>query len=383
MKIVSLETLDEEMTDLVAAGDSAGAADWLRRLMAQEDDLRRHNLMHSYEDRVPPLLAALPDDVLGAVFDELTPAEARRALFDNYTRIKPTRFARILAVMRAERAAAVVEAMSLGMDAPPEMARVLPHIPEMALGALLAHTHPASLARLMREMAADAQGYLLAAASLDTTAILLTSVTEGNGRVAEARAARMLSRLPRQTQTAILKRLDPTLGARLAATLHHLNTGPLSGLNGDRGRLYLIEAPVEQAAFALARSAPDTAVTALAALDASLAATLLTAIAASEPALAADLLRGLDTNTLLGFRPAAHGSRRPRWEPFAQVSTSIVAALDLKAPPVSSLLRLLPDAILEAILDRLTSTRRREVLSVLSRDDLGPQSPISIVRAEG
>lgn len=376
-EIVSLETLVEEMANLVAAGDPAGATDWLRGLIAHEDDLRRRNRLRPYEDRVPPLLVALPDDVAGAVFDELTPAEARRALFDNYTRVKPTRIAAILAGMHPERAAAVVEAMSLGVDAPVEMARALPHIPETALGPLLAHVHPASLSRLVREMEVNDQGRLLAAAEPDTAAGLLACIAEEGGRVAEARAARMLSRLPRQVQKAVLERLAPALRDRLATALRHLDTGPLAGFSGRRARLYLTELPVEEASFALARSAPDTAVAAMAALDASLAATLLTAIAASQPALAADLLRGLDTDTLLGFR-LVDGERRPRREPFAQVSAGVVAALDLQAPPTLSLLRLLPDATLEAILDRLPGARRTEMVRVLGRDYLVPQSPISV-----
>jgi hypothetical protein len=402
-EIVSLETLVEEMTNLVAGGNSAGAADWLRALMVHEDDLHRRNRMCPYEDRVPPLLAALPDDVAGAVFDELTPAEARRALFDNYTRIKPACIAAILAAMHPERAAAVVEAMSLGVDAPLEMARALSHaglISETSLGPLLAHVHTASLARLVREMEADAQGWLLAAAGPDTAAVLLMSLTEDGGRVAEARAARMLSQLPRQAQTVILERLAPTLAlsyekvdegresapalrGRLVTALRHLDVGPLSGLSDRQARLYLTEVTVEQAAFALARSAPDIAAAAMAALDAPLAATLLTIIAASEPALAADLLRGLDTDTLLGFRLVDCGLRCPRREPFAQASAGIVAALDLQAPPVLSLLRLLPDTTLEAILDRLPPARRGEVLNVLGRDDLAPQFPISELMTVG
>jgi len=377
VEIVSLEALVEEITNLVAAGDPAGAADWLRALMAHEDDLQRRNVMRPYEDRVPPLLAALPDDVAGAVFDELTPAEARRALFDNYTRVKPTRIATILAGMCVERAAAVVEAMSLGVDAPLEIARALPRIPETALESLLAHVHPASLARLVHEMPVGDQMRLLAAADLDTVAALLSSVVENGGRVVEARAARMLSRLSRQAQTVVGERLGSVLRDRLMTMLRHLDTGPLSGLSSRRARLYLTEVSVEHAAFALARSTPDTSAAALATLDASLAATMLTAIAASEPALAADLLRGLDTDTLLGFRLVG-GERRPRWEPFAQVSAGIVAALDLRAPPALSMLRLLPDAALEAILDRLPPARRREVLDVLGRDDLALQSLISV-----
>jgi len=343
VEIVSLEALVEEITNLVAAGDPAGAADWLRALMAHEDDLQRRNVMRPYEDRVPPLLAALPDDVAGAVFDELTPAEARRALFDNYL----------------------------------EIARALPRIPETALESLLAHVHPASLARLVHEMPVGDQMRLLAAADLDTVAALLSSVVENGGRVVEARAARMLSRLSRQAQTVVGERLGSVLRDRLMTMLRHLDTGPLSGLSSRRARLYLTEVSVEHAAFALARSTPDTSAAALATLDASLAATMLTAIAASEPALAADLLRGLDTDTLLGFRLVG-GERRPRWEPFAQVSAGIVAALDLRAPPALSMLRLLPDAALEAILDRLPSARRREVLDVLGRDDLALQSLISV-----
>ena len=386
VEVISLETLIEEMTGLVADDDPPGAADWLRALVAHEDDLRRRNLMRPYEDRVPPLLAALSNGVAGAVFDELTPAEAQHALFDNYTRVKPALIAAILAAMRPERAAAVVEAMSLGVDAPLEMARALPHVPETALGPLLAHVHPASLARLVREMEVETQGRLLAAADPDTAAALLTNIAEAGGRVADARAARMLSHLPRQAQTAILERLLPTptlshggresipvLQDRLTIALRHLDSGPLAGLSGRRARLYLTEMPVEQGAFALARSAPDTAVAALAELDAPLAAALLTAIAASEPALAADLLRGLDTDTLLGFR-LVDGERCPHQQPFAQVSAGIVAALDLQAPPALSLLRLLPDATLEAILDRLPSARRREVLDLLDRDDLVPHT---------
>jgi len=377
VEIINLETLVEEMRHLAAAGDPAGAADWLRGLIAHEDDLRRRNMMRPYEDRVPPLLVALPDDVVGVVFDELTPTEARRALFDNYTRVKPTCTAAVLAAMRPQRAAAVVEAMSLGVDAPLEMARALPQIPPAALGSLLPHVHPASLVRLVREMPVGDRKRLLAAADLDTAAVLLASIVENGGCVAEARATRMLSRLPRQVQTSILEWLAPALRARLTAALHHLNAGPLSGLSRRRARLYLTEVSVEEAAFALARSAPDTSAAALAALDGSLAATLLTAIAASQPALATDLLRGLDTDILIGFRIVG-GERYPRREPFAQVSAGIVAVLDLQSPPALSLLRLLPDATLEPILDRLPSVRRREVLDVLARDDLVPQSPLSV-----
>lgn len=369
---VSLETLGEEMTNLVAAGDAAGGADRLRALVAHEDDRRRRNANRPYEDRVPPLLAALPDDVVGAVFDELTSAEARRALFDNHTRAKPVRIAAILAAMRPERAAPVVEAMSLGMDAPLEMARALPHIPKAALCPLLAHVHPTSLAHLLCQMTVDDQRHLLAAAGPDTTVALLASVTEERGRVTDARAARMLARLPWQTQKAVLERLVPALQDRLTTALRHLDTGPLSGLSDRQARLYLKEVFLEEATFALIRSAPDISADTLAALDASLAANLLTAIAASEPALAADLLRGLDTYTLLGFR-LVDGERRPRREPVAQVSAGVVAALDLQAPPALSLLRLLPDATLEAILDRLPSARCMEILNVLSRDGPAPR----------
>ena len=296
-------------------------------------------------------------------------------IFDNHTCVKPARIATILAAMRPERAAAVVEAMSLGVDAPLEMAHALSHvglISETALSSLLAYVHPASLARLVREMELDDQGRLLAAADPDTAAALVTSIMEDNGSVSEARAARMLSRLPRQAQTVILERLDPVLQSRLSIALRHLNVGPLSALGGRRAHLYLTEVSVEQAAFTLARSAPDTAATALAALDASLAATLLITIAASEPALAADLLRGLDTDTLLEFC-LVDGERNLRREPLAQVSAGVVAALDLQAPPALSLLRLLPDATLEAILDRLPSARRREVLGVLGHgQETGP-----------
>ncbi|MEA3341758.1 MAG: hypothetical protein U9R15_17475 [Chloroflexota bacterium] len=305
----------------------------------------------------------------GVPFDELALAEARHILFDDCARASPAHAATVLSAMRLERAAAVVEAMSLGVDAPPEMARVWPHIPGEALGALLARVHPASLARLAREMESDDQARLLAVAGRGTTAALLARIAEDDGRVAKARAARMLSRLPWQDQTTILGRLSPVMRARLTPALRHSNGGPLSGLNRRQARLYLIEASLEEAVFALIRSSPDTAADALATLDAPRAAAALAAIAASEPTLAADLLRGLDTDTLLGFR-AAGGERTPCWEPCARVSASVVAEFDLQAPPALSLLRLLPDATLGAILDRLSPLRREEILGALERDDL-------------
>jgi len=305
----------------------------------------------------------------GVLFDELTVAEARHILFDDCARVSPARVAAALSAMRPERAAARVEAMSLGVEAPLEMACVWPHISEEALRALLARVHPASLARLAREMELDDQSRLLAVAGRDTSAALLACIAEEDGRVAEARAARILSRLSWQIQAAILERLSPVLRARLTLALRHSNGGPLSGLSRRQARLYLIETSLEEAIFALTRSSPDTAADALATLDAPRAAAALAAIAASEPALAADLLRGLDTDTLVGFR-AAGGERTPCWEPCARVSAGVVAEFDLQAPPALSLLRLLPDATLGAILDRLSPLRRREVLGALERDDL-------------
>lgn len=301
--------------------------------------------------------------------DELAPAQVRRALSDDCACADPACLATALAAMRPERAAAVVEAMSLGVDTPLEMARALPRVSGAALRSLLTHVHPASLARLAREMGLDDQAHLLAEAGRDTAAALLVYITEDGGRVADARAARMLSQLSWQAQTAILERLDLPLRTRLTAALRRSDAGLLSGLSRRQARLYLTESPLKEAVFALTRSAPDVAADALATLDASRVAASLTAIAASDPALAVALLRGLDTDTLVGFR-AAGGERTPCWEPCARVSAGVVAEFDLQAPPALSLLRLLPDATLGAILDRLSPLRRREVLGALERDDL-------------
>jgi len=315
-------------------------------------------------EHIAGLVKEMPD---GVSFDELTLAEARHILFDDCARLRPARAAAVLSAMRPERAAAVVEAMSLGVDAPLEMARALPHVPDVALGPLLARVHPASLARLMLEMELDDRGRLLAAVGRDAAAALLTCVAENGGRVAEARAARMLSPLSWRVQTEILERLDPVLRARMTIALRHLDSGPLSGLSDCQARLYLTEASLKEVVFALTHSAPDTAADALATLDASRSAAALAAIAASEPALAADLLCGLDADTLLEFR-AVDGERIPRRKPFAQIAAGIVAVLNLQAPPALSLLRLLPDATLEVILDRLPRARRREVLGLLARE---------------
>lgn len=301
-----------------------------------------------------------------AAFDELTPVEVRRALLDNFTGVGPACVAATLATMDPERAAAFVEVMSLGVDAPPEMARILPHVSETALRSLLACVHPASLARLAREMELDNQARILSEAGRDTAAALLAYIAEGGGRVADARAARMLSQLSWQAQTAILECLDLSIRTRLMTALRRLDAGPLPSLSRCQACLYLAESPLEEVVFALTRSAPDAAADALATLDAPRAAAVLTAIAASNPALAVALLRGLDTDTLVGFSAVA-GERIPRWEPFARASASIVAELDLQAPPVLLLLRLLPAATLEAIIGLLSSARCREILDLLGR----------------
>ena len=326
------------LTHALATGDASVAAAATEQLISAEDALLQSNLLKPYEDRLPELVATAPLEHVAAMLDQLPVALQRRVLFGNYARIPDPRLRSLLAAMTPGAAGRLVNAMSVGIDAPREMARLLADGgPE--LGPALAQVHAAALLRLLDELPLPRQRAL---------ARLLP----------EAARAAVSAKLAERGNPVLLRWLEQLLGG----------AGP--ALPADPAiRALLSAGPLDAAAAAFARSDYTALHEHLRNLPSSRTAALLQAVARAEPQTAAHLLGAANRRLLL--RPPAPLRPPDEW-PRDGLAARVLGACDPADPGTRSLVQALAPEELELLLPHLPLERRSVVQELAAADEALP-----------
>ena len=336
-----------------SAAPTDGAA-LLVSLIEEEDELLAANELKPYEDRVAPLVSALPAEACARVLEQVAAGVRKRALFGSYTRVPDERLAAILAVMDPEAAAEIVAGMSVGLDSPREMARVLGELDPSAWRRLAVHVHPAATIRLLRELAPPDQRRLAGSAGPEAIAGVASVLMASGNRVDEAWAGHLLAALATEERDAALA----TLPASAHPDARRAAAAPVP-VAGERTlaaiRDYLESAPEEEAAATLASVHPALAGPALRGIGPRRGSSLLTRLAEHDAGLAAGLLEACNAQILL--RPPRPGEPVAWWLHDCPAA-AFLEALDLEHPGSALLLGAIRPESLEPMLHHVSPDRR-------------------------
>ena len=326
------------LADALATENATAAAAAAEQLVSAEDALLARNLLKPYEDRLPELITTADLAQVTAMLDRLPVGLLRRVLFGNYARVPDTRLRALLAGMTPSAAGRLVTAMSVGVDAPREMARILAAGDE-ALAPALGSVHPVALLRLLDELSPGQQRQLCRIAS-DHALRDMRAVVRSRGNPVVSRWFEQLQtgspraeRDPRE-QAAALAGGDVAAGAAVLAA-------------SDYGQLH----------------------DAFRGLRPQRAAALLQAIARTEPRVAADLLAAANRRLLL--RPPSPSRPVDEW-PRDGLAARVLAACDPDDPGTTSLVRALPPEELELLLPHLPLERRTAVEGIAAAGEALP-----------
>ncbi len=316
------------LVDLVAgAGDLETAAAALEELVRWEDDQVLANLLQAYEDPLPKVLQMGPASRVAAVLAGVPTAVAKRALFGSYARIPDHRLRTVLALMPPGGAAALIDAMAVGIDAPREMARVLAAA-DGGCSAAVALAHPAAVLRLLDELAPAQQHRLLSVAG----AVAVQRIDDLLATRDEHRRRRWLGAMAAG---------DAGGGTDRVVDLTLLQSGP-SALAAS----HLAEVPSSRVREVLR------------ALTSERAASLLTSLARVDVQAAAEQLEAADRRLLLR-RPAA-GAPVAEWLHESR-SAAVIGALDPHDPSTPRLLGAIRTEHLEMLLPHVPWERRAPI----------------------
>ncbi len=334
------------LTDALRSGDAAVAAAATEQLVSAEDTLLQGNLLKPYEDRLPELVATAPLEHVAAMLDQLTVALQRRVLFGNYARIPDSRLRSLLAAMQPAAAGRLVNAMSVGIDAPREMARLLADGgPELT--PVLASVHPAALLRLLDELPFPRQQ-------------ALARLLPEPARVAVSTA------LVQRGNPVLLRWFDQLLGAAEPPAANDRATHAL-----------LSSGPLDAAATVFARTDYTSLSEHLRNLPSQRAAALLQTVARADPRTAAHLLAAANRRLLL--RPPAQ-LRAPDTWPRDGLAARVLGACAPEDPATRQLVQALAPEELELLLPHLP-LERRSVFEELSADAEALPFAIDVVGA--
>ena len=351
-----------DAASLAEAISSVAATEGAARLVSlieREDELLAANELKPYEDRVAPVIMALPADACARVLESLPAAVRKRALFGSYTRIPDTRLGPILTAMDPGAAAEVVAGMSVGLDSPREMSRVLSGLETRGWRRLAPHVHPAAMIRLLRELAPPDQRRLAGSAGPEAAAAVASVLLEGGNRVEQAWAGHLLAALPAQEREGALA----TLPASAREVARQAASAPVP-VAGQRTlatiRDYLEAAEEEDATSTLASVHPALAGPALRGIGPRRGSSLLARLAEHDAGLAAGLLEACNARILL--RPP--GDDEPAaWWLHDCPAAAFLEVLDPQHGGFVPLLQAIRPEALELILHHVSPERRQSLVA--------------------
>ena len=347
-----------ELVARLKTGAAAEAGAVLARLVAEEERLVLDNRMKPYVDQVPGVVTALPANRVAAILDTLPTATVKRALFGNFTRIPDPTLRAVVSAMQPRGAAALMEAMAVGIDAPREMARVLAgdgfgrSEGEIAadLRRAVQLAHPVALVRLFEELEEGGQARLADLAGAAHMGAVVAVLEAMRNRVHAAWAAELLA----AAENAGSGDCEGEVGAPPRTSARRLR----ADLGGASPR---------EAAAVLAGVSPRQTALVLRMLTARRAADVLMQVAGSDPGLAADLLDAVNVEILV--RPP-QGETAAWWLQDCPAA-GIVEALDLGIDASRRLLASVRPERLSLILDRVPGSVREGVEAAIQATSAG------------
>ena len=370
----TFELVKLELSELLALMEEKKpeeAAELLSRLIAEEREMRLLNILKPYEDKVPKVLRGLKPSKAAQILDHLPPHEIKRALFDNYTRLEDELICDILTALSPAKAAGVIERMSIGIDAPREMARILQGCASDALGEILELVNPPSIIRLMDEMEPEARARFLGSVGAEKCAQILREMLSGENAVRMAQAAQILKQMEVGRKEEVLGKLGEGDQRVLWELIGREYGGALEKMRPREARLFIEEAPLEEVVAAIRNAHPEKVVAALKLAGTKRAAEVLALLARYDPELAADLLEALNVKTIVRFRKSGEAV----WEVCMPRAAEIIGEMDSADPQIIEVLRKMQEEDLEAILERLPQDKRELIISRLGEK---PEVPLPL-----
>jgi len=360
-----------ELLALMERGKTKEAAELLSRLIAKEREMRLLNILKPYEDKVPRVLRGLKPSTAARILDHLPPHEIKRALFDNYTRLEDELIRELLTGISPIKAARVIERMSIGIDAPREMARILQNCASAALGEILGLVNPLSIIRLMDEMEPEARTYILGSAPVEKCAQVLRRMLSGSNAVRMAQTAQILRQMEAGKREKILAQLEKRHQRALKDLISREYRGPLEEKHPREAKLFIEEAPLEEVVAAVQNAHPEKVIAALKLAGTKRTAEVLSLLAHHDPELTADLLEALNLKTIVRFRKPGEAV----WEVCMPRAAEIIGEMDLADSQITKMLRKIQGEDLEAILERLPQEKREFITSGLGEQ---PEVPLPL-----
>lgn len=372
-----LELEPPELAARLQSMDPHDGARLFQALIEEEQRLSLLNLLKPYRDKVPLVLDRLEVPDIVRVFDHMDDYYIMKALFGNFRVVEEKTRQEILARLRQEKVAALLQRMSIGIDNPKLAAKVLSQLPLDVRCGVAGRTATAAMVRVFAEMGTDAQASILGAVRTDEAVEVVHHMLGRANAVRTARVARVLRRMRADPRRAILAQLEATPRASLQEELGRQYRSPLMEMEMKEAKGVIEGLAASEAARRLREVDAAQQTDILRACEAKTAAAILTLLARQDHGLVADILEAINTKIIVDFK-RREGTLQPVEEMYMCPAAGILEALDLSQPENLKVLQALAQTELEAILEKMRGEKRAEIQALLAERGLQAELPVSM-----
>ncbi len=350
----------------LAEVDLGEAADLLKTLIETERDLVRNNKLKAYDDKLPLVLERLDVSLMAAIFNHLDTVLPRQALFGNFRVVEYQVKVELLKKLATDKAAGLLEQLSLGLDLPKVAGRLLSDVSPARGAALATRMGRLSLLRIFENMQVRDKARLLERLERDKAAQIVRWMLDRGGHVRVAAVANVLREVSQEGRDGILGHLDAADRDKLQIEIERRFVEPWKLLSAREIVVALLNMSPSAAASVLLKMDAEKAAQVLNCLETSFVAQVVTVLAQDDPQIAADLLAAMHEQVLVAS-PAGIEAQT-----YSLRAASVLEKLDLSQASNVEVVQGIESALLEEALRWLDESRRRTIASIAGLE-LGPR----------
>lgn len=342
--------------------DLARAANLLKTLSEAEQYLVRDNRLKAYQDKLPLVLEQLDVSLMAAIFNRLDIVLLRQALFGNFRVVEHQVKVELLERLETDKAAGLLEQLSLGFDLPKVAGRLLSNVSPARGAALVTRVERLSLLRIFANVRVRDKGRILERLEWARAAEIVRWMLGRGGRVRVAAVANVLREVSQEIRDGILRHLEATDRDKLQIEIGRHFVEPWKLLSAREILVPLLDMSPSAAASILLEIDAEKAAQVLKYLETSFVAQVVAVLAQDSPQAAADLLTAMHEQVLVaspeGIRTRTYSLR----------AGSVLEKLDLNQASNVQVIRGMDSAVLKETLRWLDGTRRRALASAAGLD---------------
>ncbi|MDY7018468.1 MAG: phosphodiester glycosidase family protein [Chloroflexota bacterium] len=367
----------EEIVERIKGATTDRSAQLLQKLIAEEQELSRLNLLKAYEDKVPLVLQNFEISQIVDIFNQMDDYYILKALFGNFRAVDNRTRQEILERLSREKLALLLKRLSVGVDNPKIAGKVLVSLSLLSIGEVMEGMEEVVIIHLISDIETADKIKILENSDPAKAARVLDILLQSGNVVRLAYVTNILKHMEKAKRGRILEQMDTGRRELLEGQLRRQYTSSFEEMTSKETKGALSSMKPSDVAEQFKEVSTEKIVEILKLCEAETAAAILTAVAKGDTKLVIDVLEEINSKIIVGFKKAGKTTQIIE-EVYMCPSEAILEKMDFNIPENLTVLRGMNKSELELNLERMPEAKKAEIMALEKNQGITAELPISV-----